>query len=196
MGTMAAHTGAGRTAVLVAGYECFAELGYAAATTTVICERASVSSGTFFHFFPTKIRLLTAILEDAVTTTGARVAELRDLASDDAEAALDRWLDTAVDDADDPHFAGFVAAVGSVPDDARVAELLAAEASLTGTFAVDLVMAGVRQGRWTPGGSPAETAMWLSALVEGAQARAASDPAMRLRRHRDSLGAAARRLLV
>lgn len=181
--------------MLVAGYECFAELGYTAATTTVICERAGVSSGTFFHFFPTKIRLLTAILEDAVATTTDRVAELRVLASEDAAAALDRWLDTAVDDADDPHFAGFVAAVGSVPDDARVVELIAAEASLTGAFAVDLVAAGVQQGRWQAGAEPADTAMWLCALVEGAQARAASDPTIRLRQHRASLGAAARRLL-
>ena len=54
--------GAGnRDALIRAGFEAIASLGYARATTAEICRRAGVSSGTFFHYFATKEELLLAM---------------------------------------------------------------------------------------------------------------------------------------
>lgn len=49
--------------LLDATIDCIVELGYAAASTTVICERAGVSRGAQVHHFPTKAALVSAAIE-------------------------------------------------------------------------------------------------------------------------------------
>lgn len=56
--------GVNRAAILAAGYESIATRGYQDATTAAICHLAGVSSGTFFHYFPTKQDLLLALLDE------------------------------------------------------------------------------------------------------------------------------------
>ncbi len=50
-------------AILQAAAEIFAQLGYARATTNKIAERAGVSVGSLYQYFPNKDSLLAALLE-------------------------------------------------------------------------------------------------------------------------------------
>ncbi|MBW2524446.1 MAG: TetR/AcrR family transcriptional regulator [Deltaproteobacteria bacterium] len=49
--------------LLDATIDCIVELGYGAASTTVICERAGVSRGAQVHHYPTKASLVAAAIE-------------------------------------------------------------------------------------------------------------------------------------
>jgi AcrR family transcriptional regulator len=63
-----------RRALLEAAVQCFAELGWAGATVSVIAERAGVSRGAAQHHFPTREDLVVAVVEHV----GAQqVAQLR-----------------------------------------------------------------------------------------------------------------------
>lgn len=102
--------GESRSALMEAGFEAIATLGWSEATTAEICRRAGVSSGTFFHYFPTKEDLLVALLED-------------DRSAPEFDS-LEALLDDVVDEIEHPlapWFAVEVAALSRVP---RVREAL------------------------------------------------------------------------
>jgi AcrR family transcriptional regulator len=105
--------GARRAAILAAGYEAIATLGYQHATTSEICRRAGVSSGTFFHYFPTKEDLLLALITE--TDAPADAPNLTDLIGEALAVASDPLL---------PAFAREVSNVAGAP---RVARALTAE---------------------------------------------------------------------
>lgn len=52
-----------RKAILDAAVECFIELGYANTTTALIAEYAGVSRGAMMHHFPSRLSVLTAVVE-------------------------------------------------------------------------------------------------------------------------------------
>src|ERR687890_2880534 len=54
-----------REHLLAAATRAFAQYGYAGATTKRLAEEAGVSEGLFYHYFPSKRRLL-AIIRDRV----------------------------------------------------------------------------------------------------------------------------------
>src|SRR5699024_12540014 len=56
-----------RLQIIDAGLTVFARRGYAGATTAAICREAGIGSGTFFHYFPTKLSLVLAILDEGAT---------------------------------------------------------------------------------------------------------------------------------
>jgi TetR/AcrR family transcriptional regulator, transcriptional repressor of aconitase len=178
---MAARTGSGRAALIDAAYECIAVFGYARATTARICERAGVSSGTFFHFFPTKADLLMAVLTAGDEQAARRAAELASSARTDALGALDTWIDELLDDAQDKHFSGFIAAIGALPDDHRVREALQEGSQRTLDLLTEVITAGQESGQ-IPVAQPADTlAVWLDIAANGFQARVAEDPAFSAR---------------
>lgn len=99
-----------RTLILDAALTCFAELGVEGATTAAICRRAGIGSGTFFHYFPTKLDVLVAVLDLGTAETRAWfVAQQGRL---DAAAVLDDYVGRAALEAEDRRVAGFVRAVG------------------------------------------------------------------------------------
>lgn len=173
---VAARTGEGREALVEAGYALIAELGYAGATTARICASAGVSSGTFFHYFPTKIDLLVGILEaDAVDST-SRSEALTGIAAKDAADALYTWCDALLEEAADPHLAGFVAALGAAPSHQRVGELLAEAASNQHEALVTIVSAGQRQGLWRSDHPAERLAVWVGVIADGVLSRSVEDP--------------------
>lgn len=101
-----------RDRLLAAGYEAIAERGYAGATTAEVCRRAGLSSGTFFHYFPTKEDLLLGIL------TATDTAPRERLSIDDLVAA-------AIEEASDPHLPAFVREVSTLSALPRVRDALA-----------------------------------------------------------------------
>lgn len=173
---VAARTGEGWAAIVGAGYQLISELGYAGATTARICARAGVSSGTFFHYFPTKIDLLVGILQADAADAALRADAFADAATDSAPAALRTWLGALLEESADPHLAGFVAALGSAPSDARVAELLTSAAALQHKTLVAIVSAGQRQGNWRSDLTAERLALWIGVVADGVLSRSVEDP--------------------
>lgn len=101
---------ANREAILAAAYEAIATTGYAASTTAEICRRAQVSSGTFFHYFPTKEEMVLALLGDPWSPK---------------EATLGAIVADAVAETEDPLLPGFVREVSTLTSLPRVQALLA-----------------------------------------------------------------------
>ena len=65
-----------RERILAAAREVFAERGLPAATMQEIRQRAGVSNGSLFHFFPTKEAVSAAVYLDAITSYQAGLIEL------------------------------------------------------------------------------------------------------------------------
>ena len=172
---MAARTGEGRAVLVEAGYELIAELGYSGATTAKICQRAGVSSGTFFHFFPTKMDLLLGILEADASHSRLRADALNARASIDPAGALSTWLDTLFAEASDPHLAGFVAGLSAAPAHAPLEECLSEIAALQHTTLVSIVAAGQVRGIWRDDLAADRLALWIGVLADGILTRSVED---------------------
>lgn len=166
-----------REAILQAGYALIAELGYERATTARICARATVSSGTFFHYFPTKAAMLAGILEADVNHRSAQAEQLTRTAAQDAAAALARFRTDLMRTARDPHLAGFVTALADAPEDPRVLELLALETATSAAMLTNIIEAGQRQGIWRQDWPAQRLATWIGVIADGVLTRSVEDAA-------------------
>ena len=68
---------ANRAAILAAGRDVFAELGYDAAAVRDITRRTDLASGTFYNYFPDKAAVFRALVEQTATEARARVRAAR-----------------------------------------------------------------------------------------------------------------------
>ena len=116
--------------ILDAAAEVFADVGYTAATTNAVAERAGVSIGSLYQYLPNKEALLAALaerhLDDAVSRLGPRLAELRDRELDIA-ALAEAMVGLAIDLNDDPaglHHLLFTAAPRTAEVVERYADLI------------------------------------------------------------------------
>lgn len=66
-----------RAAILQAGLEVFAELGFGAATVRDIVRRTDLATGTFYNYFPDKEAVLRALLEEQGAEVRARLRAAR-----------------------------------------------------------------------------------------------------------------------
>jgi AcrR family transcriptional regulator len=76
-GKREATKAANRAAILQAGLEVFAELGYGAASVRDIVRRTDLATGTFYNYFPDKEAVLRAILEENATEVRRRLRTAR-----------------------------------------------------------------------------------------------------------------------
>lgn len=84
-----------RERILAAAEECFARYGYDATGVAEICERAGVSKGAFFHYFPTKQAVFLELLERWLTGLERQLEALR-LGAPTVPEALFRMADMAL----------------------------------------------------------------------------------------------------
>jgi AcrR family transcriptional regulator len=68
---------ANRAAILRAGTEVFAELGYGAASVRDIVRRTDLATGTFYNYFPDKESVLREIMDDVAEQIRERAREAR-----------------------------------------------------------------------------------------------------------------------
>lgn len=167
-----------RIAIVDAAYRCMARHGYERTTTAQICQHAGVSSGTFFHYFPTKAAVLVAILEDGLHHTREVFERIRDTAARDAAAALDQWRDHVLTEASDENLAGFVAVLGAVPDNTEVVAALRAETALIRQVLTELVAAGQQQATMRTDLAPDRIAAWLGIVARGVLEHATEEGAV------------------
>ena len=68
---------ANRAAILAAGREVFAELGYDGAAVRDITRRTDLASGTFYNYFPDKAAVFRALVDETAHEARARVRAAR-----------------------------------------------------------------------------------------------------------------------
>ena len=76
-GRRAATKEANRAAILRAGREVFADLGYGAATVRDIVRRTDLATGTFYNYFPDKEAVLRTLVDDIAAEGRRRVRAAR-----------------------------------------------------------------------------------------------------------------------
>jgi TetR/AcrR family transcriptional regulator, transcriptional repressor of aconitase len=167
-----------RAAIVGAAFRCMARHGYERTTTALICTTAGVSSGTFFHYFPTKAAVLAAVLQDGLQHTREVFERIRDTATRDAASALEQWREHVLREASDENLAGFVAVLGALPDNVEVAAVVRAETALIRETLTELVAAGQQQGAMRTDRAPDRIATWLGIVARGVLEHAAEEGAV------------------
>ncbi len=164
-----------RRAIVDAAAGCFAEKGLERTTTADICRAAGISSGSLFHYFPTKRAVFTAIFEEDARDTAERLAAAAE-AADPWTALLDVALALAGEVAH-PAIARLVleAAAQAARDDEFAALIRRNERALADGLAV-LIERAVAAGLIDPGVPPPAAAGWVAALADALITRAAFDP--------------------
>jgi AcrR family transcriptional regulator len=183
-----------RLVIIDAALTVFAERGYDGATTAEICRRAGIGSGTFFHYFPTKLELLLAIL-----TLG--IAEVREQAAlyadrTDALGVLLEIVERGADDAADPRMPGFVRAVGGIMQQPEVAAKLEEDARTQRDLLLPWVEKAQQAGEIRTDLTPARVTSWLYLLTDGFLGRTATEEDFTAEVEKATLVDTARRFLA
>ena len=155
-----------REAILSAAYRQFATNGYDRTTTAAICREAGISSGTFFHYFPTKLDALVGVLLAGVETTRGELQRIT--AASPGLAAVLNYARVWENDIGDEHFGGFAGAVGGLPLEPSVAAALDAESSLIAQFIGHHLAAAKKQGELRDDVAVETLSTWTRWLMDGA----------------------------
>jgi AcrR family transcriptional regulator len=164
-----------RHAIVDAAAGCFAEKGFERTTTADICRAAGISSGSLFHYFPSKRAVFTAIFTDDARETGERLAAAAE-AGDPWGALLDVVAELAGQVAH-PAVVRLVleAAAQAARDDEFAALIQRNDGALRDGLAV-LVGRAAGAGLIDPGVAPRAAAGWLVGLIDAMISRASLDP--------------------
>lgn len=154
-----------RLQIIDAGLTCFARHGYDGATTAAICREAGIGSGTFFHYFPSKVELLLAILALGSHETAGWFAS--QLGRTDPLAVIGDYVAHAADELADPRLPGFVRAVGAVMTEPQVAQALARDDEVVRGGLRPWVAAAQRAGTLRDDLSPERLTEWVLAIIDG-----------------------------
>lgn len=164
-----------RAAIVRAASVQFSTFGYRGSTTAGICGEAGISSGTFFHYFPTKLDALVAVLESGCEDLRIQLAQI-----DHGLAGLDatlRYAEAFELEIGQDGYAAFVAGLAGVESEPRVAKALNVEARLVLDFLTRHVETGQLRGEIRRDAPAPQLATWVSWLLDGAAQAAAVGPA-------------------
>jgi AcrR family transcriptional regulator len=183
-----------RLVIIDAALTCFADDGFDRATTAAICRTAGIGSGTFFHYFPTKLDVLLAILELGTAETAAWFAAQQ--GRTDPAGVLADYVAHAATELADPRVAGFVKAVGAVMNDVQVATALARDEAATYDGLLPWAQAAQAGGE-IRGDVPApRLCAWVLVVLDGFLGRLAGDSGFTAAAEQDMLMDTVQRLLA
>ena len=183
-----------RLVIIDAAFGCFARDGYDGATTASICRDAGIGSGTFFHYFPSKVSVLLAILEMGTQETIDWFAQ-QEHREDAREVILD-WVRHTATAAADPRLPGFVRAVGAVVTKPDVAAALAADDNAQRAGLHPWVHRGQLAGSVRTDVSVSTLTSWIILILDGYLGRLAADDTFATRTQRRVLLDTVTRLLA
>ena len=183
-----------RLVIIDAALTVFAERGYDGATTAEICRRAGIGSGTFFHYFPTKLAVLLAILELGTREMGEQ-AEAYAGRTDPLGVLLD-IVERGADDAAEPRMPGFVRAVAGVMHVPEVATALDEDTRAQRGLILPWVEQAQRAGEIRTDLTPGRVTSWLYLLTDGFLGRIAAEENFTARGEKATLEETARRFLA
>ncbi|GAA1963580.1 TetR/AcrR family transcriptional regulator [Amycolatopsis minnesotensis] len=164
-----------RLAILDAAAGCFAEKGFEKTTTADICRAAGISSGSLFHYFPTKRAVFAAIFaEDGERTAGYLGEAAR---AEDPLAALFEAVDQLTAEITEPAVVRLVLEVAAqAARDEEFAALIRRNEAATRDGLQVLVQRAADAGLIDPSIPPRSAANWMAALVDALLSRANMDP--------------------
>ncbi|MCM4082134.1 TetR/AcrR family transcriptional regulator [Paractinoplanes hotanensis] len=155
-----------RDAILSEAYRQFATSGYDRTSTASICRGAGISSGTFFHYFPTKLDALVGVLTAGLQQTRQALSRIESDGS--GLAAVLAYAGGVQTEMADPHFGGFVHAVAGVELLPEVAAVLDDESTLIRAFLVRHLADASARAEIRTDASPEHLARWTQWLLDGA----------------------------
>ncbi|MCO8271841.1 TetR/AcrR family transcriptional regulator [Actinoplanes sp. TRM 88003] len=155
-----------REAILSEAYRQFAVSGYDRTSTASICRGAGISSGTFFHYFPTKLDALVGVLTSGLQQT-RQALSLIETDGGGLRAVL-AYAEGLRAEMADPHFGGFVHAVSGVELLPEVAAVLDDESTLIRDFLTRNLSEAAADGEIRGDVSPTHLALWTQWLLDGA----------------------------
>ncbi|MEU4518384.1 TetR/AcrR family transcriptional regulator [Amycolatopsis sp. NPDC024027] len=160
-----------RRAIVDAAAGCFAEKGFERTTTADLCRAAGISSGSLFHYFPSKRAVFTAIFTDDAAETAGRL-EAAAKTADPLAALLDVVTELAGQLAH-PAVARLVleAAAQAARDDDFAELIRRNDRALRDGLAV-LVTRAADAGLIDPGVPPGAAAGWVAGLIDAMISRA------------------------
>jgi AcrR family transcriptional regulator len=183
-----------RLVIIDAALTVFAERGYDGATTAEICRRAGIGSGTFFHYFPTKLELLLAILRLGTDETREQTEQYA--GRTDALGVLLDMVANGADEAAEPRMPGFVQAVAGVMHLPEVAAALDEDTRAQREVLLPWVQMGQRTGEIRTDLTPARITSWLYLLTDGFLGRIATEEDFTAHEEKETLVDTARRFLT
>lgn len=154
-----------RLAIIDAALTCFARDGYDRATTAAICAQARIGSGTFFHYFPTKLEVLLAILAHGATETSEWFAAQH--GRTDALVVIEDYVAHSAAEMSDPRMGGFVRSVGSVMTLPEVEAFLERDAAVVRDGLLPWVEQAIAAGALRADLSPTRVVAWVQAVLDG-----------------------------
>ncbi len=174
--------------ILDAAKLCFAEQGFHQTSTAQICTAAQISTGSLFHYFPSKKSIIAAIVEEDRQQTQELVATLRE--QDDLVAALNVFFDVVLDVAGDSILSALALEIAAEAGrDAEIGALYRLNDKVMREELEYLISLGIER-RQIAGVFPAGTAVHcLMIIVDGIFNRVALDPAFKPQEHRSALRA-------
>jgi AcrR family transcriptional regulator len=155
-----------RGAILDAAYRQFALAGYDRTTTAAICRDAGISSGTFFHYFPTKLAVMVGILAAGTEETREQLRRLDE--RNRGLPALVEYAEELEAEMADEHYGGFVHAVSGIAQLPEIQAALAEEAELTRGFLRERLAEAAADGELRKDASVESLARWTTWLIDGA----------------------------
>ncbi|MCC6831847.1 MAG: TetR/AcrR family transcriptional regulator [Thermoleophilia bacterium] len=182
-----------RLVIIDAALTRFAADGYHGATTAAICREAGIGSGTFFHYFPTKLDLLLAILELGTGEVEEWFAAQEGRA--DAARVVAEFVERTAREATDPRMPGFVRAVGAVVAEPRVAAALERDERVQAHGLCGWIEAARRAGEVRTDLPAERLSQWVMVVLDGYLARLAAD-GLDAAAEREQLGDTVARLLA
>jgi AcrR family transcriptional regulator len=183
-----------RLVIIDAALTVFAERGYDGTTTAAICRKAGIGSGTFFHYFPTKLDVLLAILTLGIEEVREGAAVYADR-TDPLGVLLD-IIRQGADDAAEPRMPGFVRAVGGIMTQPDVAAKLDEDAQSQRDLLLPWVEKAQQAGEIRTDLTPARITSWLYLLTDGFLGRIAVEEDFTAETEKATLVETARRFLA
>lgn len=183
-----------RLAIIDAALTCFARSGYERATTSDICAEAGIGSGTFFHYFPTKLDVLLALLRLGTDEIPAWFEEQRH--STDPLGVIESFVLRSAAEMDDPRAPGLVRAVGAMMSNPHVAPALDRETAVTRDGLRPWVEQAIVRGQIRSDLPAATLVAWIQAVLDGYLGVIVADDAIDRTQRRDTLVDMVRRVLA
>ncbi|MFB9684685.1 TetR/AcrR family transcriptional regulator [Amycolatopsis plumensis] len=168
-----------RRAIVDAAAGCFAEKGFERTTTADICRAAGISSGSLFHYFPSKRAVFTAIFTHDAAETAERL-EAAAKASDPLAALLDVVAELAGQIAQPGVVRIVLEAAAQAARDDEFAQLVHRNDSALRDGLAVLLGRAVDAGLIDPGVEPRAAAGWVAGLIDAMISRASLDPGLDL----------------
>lgn len=174
-----------RRAIIDAAKLCFARKGFHQTSTAEICAAAKTSSGSLFHYFPSKKAIIVAIVEQEREETARYLADLSHRS--DLYAALRGFIDLILTLAADRDFSSLALEIAAeAARDADIRSLTSRSDAELHNALKRLLAEASKRGQIDPAINVASASQCIAVMIDGIFSRIATDPTFNPAKHRDT----------